>query len=206
MVSNQRSHTSPIGDTTVPLQENAITVSIQQFIAMKPPVFTGDGSPDKVEEWIGEVEHIFELLKMPQGDKVNYGSYLLKGDSKNWWQSTREIRDMKMQEFLDLKQSQLSLEDYVTKYRHLEVYCPHFYTTDEAIACKFVCGLRDGLRSKVMSSRPRDLDKAVTMARCMEDDWARTHKEADQHSHGGQTQVKHHHFAGRAKPYERRDD
>ncbi|KAF3785724.1 hypothetical protein EJ110_NYTH27172 [Nymphaea thermarum] len=148
-----------------------------------------EGNPDKAKEWIEEVERIFGLLKMPEEDEVNYGSYLLKGDAKNWWQSTSEIRDKKMQEFLDLQQNQLSLEEYITKYRHLEVYCPHLYTTDEARANQFVRGLRDGLRSKVLTSRPRDLDEAVTMARCIEEDWARTqkdhHKKAGQHSHGG---------------------
>ncbi|KAF3773301.1 hypothetical protein EJ110_NYTH55670 [Nymphaea thermarum] len=70
--------------------------------------------------------------------------------------------------------------------------------------CKMDC------EAKFLSSRPHDIDEAVTMARCMEEDWARTHKDhykkAGQHSHGGRTQVKHHHFAGRANPYERRDD
>ncbi|KAF3772160.1 hypothetical protein EJ110_NYTH58477 [Nymphaea thermarum] len=115
-----------------------------------------------------------------------------------------------MQEFLDLQQNQLNLEDYITRYRHLEAYCPHFYTTDGARAGKFVRGLREGLRSKVLSSRPRDLDEAVTMARCIEEDWVRTQKDhqkrAGQHSQGGRTQVKRQHFAGRTRPYERRDD
>ncbi|XP_049932029.1 branchpoint-bridging protein-like isoform X2 [Nymphaea colorata] len=48
------------------------------------------------------------------------------------------------------------------------------------------------------------------MARCIEEDWARTQKDhqkkASQHSQGGRTQVKRHHFAGRTRPYERRDD
>ncbi|KAF3776372.1 hypothetical protein EJ110_NYTH38711 [Nymphaea thermarum] len=174
---------------------------------------TGEGNPDKAKEWIEEVERIFELLKMPERNKVNYGSYLLKGDAKNWWQSTREIRfagqlsiswkqfrvsffstyfpvharDKKMQEFLYLQQNQLSLEEYIMKYRHLEVYCLHLYTTDGARACKFVSGLWDGLRSKVLTSRPRDLDEAVTMTRCIEEHWTMTqkdhHKKAGQHSH-----------------------
>ncbi|XP_031505394.1 uncharacterized protein LOC116267667 [Nymphaea colorata] len=214
MVSNQRSHASPIKDTTAPPKEKATSVSFKQFMSMQLPIFTGDGSPDKAEEWIEEVERY----------------------AKRWWQSTNEIqftgqqsilwkqfrdsffstyfpvyaRNMKMQKFLELQQNHLSLEKYVTKYRHLEVYCPYLYTTDEARADKFVHGLRDGLQSKVMSSRPCDLDEAVTMARHMKEDWARTqkdhHKKAGQHSHCGQTYVKHHHFAGRAKPYERRDD
>ncbi|KAF3774868.1 hypothetical protein EJ110_NYTH52115 [Nymphaea thermarum] len=226
MVSNKRSHASPIGDTTTPPKEKAASVSFKQFMSMQPPVFTGYGSPNTIEEWIEEVERIFELLKMPEGVKVNYGTYLLKGDAKWWWQqsiSWKQFRDSffsayfstharnkKMQEFLELQQNNLSLEEYVTKYRHLEVYYPHLYTTDEAKANKFVHGLRDGLRSKVMSRRPHDLDEAVTMARRMEEDWARIqkdhHKKTDQHSHGGQTQVRHHHFVDRAKPYERHDD
>nr|VVW56750.1 unnamed protein product [Nymphaea colorata] len=236
MVSNQRSQASPTGDTTAPPKEKATMVSFKHFMSMQPPVFTGDGNPDKAEEWIEEVEHIFEVLKVPGGDKVNYGSYMLKSDAKRWWQSTREIRfadqqsiswkqfrdsffgtyfptharNKKMQEFLELQQNHLNLEEYITKYRHLEVYCLHLYTTDEAKADKFVHGLRDGLRGRVMSSRPRDLDEAVTMARRMEEDWARTQKDhqkkTTQHTHGGRMPVKHHHFAGRARPYERRED
>ncbi|KAF3771857.1 hypothetical protein EJ110_NYTH59321 [Nymphaea thermarum] len=148
MAGNQRSQTSPTGDTTAPPKEKATTVSFKQFLRMQPPVFTGDGSPDKVEEWIEVVERIFEVLEVPGGNKVNYGSYMLKGDAKRWWKSTREIRftgqqsiswrqfrdlffstyfpaharNKKMQEFLDLQQNHLSLEEYVTKYRHLEAY------------------------------------------------------------------------------------
>ncbi|KAF3772662.1 hypothetical protein EJ110_NYTH53438 [Nymphaea thermarum] len=61
----------------------------------------------------------------------------------------------------------------------------------------------------VMSSSPRNLDEAVTMARRMEEDWARTQrdhqKKTSQHTQGGRMPVKHHHPSGRAKPYERRD-
>ncbi|KAF3781142.1 hypothetical protein EJ110_NYTH22189 [Nymphaea thermarum] len=196
MAGNQRSQASPTGDTTTPPKEKATTVSFKQFLSMQPPVFTGDGSSDKAEEWIEEIERIFEVLEVPGGKKVNYGSYMLKGDANRWWKSTREIqfadlqsiswkqfrdsffstyfpahaRNKKMGEFLDLQQNQLSLEEYVAKYRHLEVYCPHLCTTDEARADKFIYGLRDGLRGRVMSSSPRNLDEAVTMARRMEED------------------------------------
>ncbi|KAF3780831.1 hypothetical protein EJ110_NYTH38297 [Nymphaea thermarum] len=218
MVSNQRSNASPSGDMSTPVREKATTMSYQQFLAMQPPIFSGGCSHDKAKQWIEEVERIFALLKMPEEDKVNYGTYLLKGDALDWWTSTLEIRfagqpsiswmqfretffntyypvharDKKMQEFLDLQQNQLSLEEYITKYRHLEAFCPYFYTTDGARAGKFVRGLREGLRSKVLTSRPRDLDEAVTMARCIEEDWARTqkehHKKASQYSPSGRTQ------------------
>ncbi|KAF3774409.1 hypothetical protein EJ110_NYTH53161 [Nymphaea thermarum] len=236
MVGNQRSNASPAGDTSAPVREKATIVSYQQFMAMQPPIFSGGGSHDKANDWIEEVERIFRLLKVPEEDRVKYGSYLLKGDAKNWWQSTSEIRfagqesitwkqfrdsffstyfpvyarDKKMQEFLDLQQNQSSLEEYITRYRHLEVFCPHLYTIDEARAGKFVRGLREGLRSKVLTSRPRDLDEAFTMARCIEEDWVRTQKDhqkkTGQPSQGGRTQVKRQHFVGRTRPYERRDD
>ncbi|KAF3771776.1 hypothetical protein EJ110_NYTH59617, partial [Nymphaea thermarum] len=218
MVSNQRSNASPSGDTSTPVREKATAVSYQQFMAMQPPIFSRGGSYDKAKQWIEEIERIFVLLEMPEENKVNYGTYLLKGNALDWWKSTLEIRfagqpslswmqfrdsfldtyypvharDQKMQEFLDLQQNQLNLEDYITRYRHLEAYCPHFYTTDGARAGKFVRGLQEGLRSKVLSSRPRDLDEAVTMARCIEEDWVRTQKDhqkrTGQHSQGGRTQ------------------
>ncbi|KAF3785846.1 hypothetical protein EJ110_NYTH26905 [Nymphaea thermarum] len=183
MAGNQRSQASPTGDTTAPPKENATTVTFHHFMTMQPPVFTGYGSSDKAEEWIEEIERIFEVL---------------------------EARNKKMQEFLDLQQNHLSLEEYVTKYRHLEAYCPHLYTTAEARADKFIYGLRDGLRGRVMSGSPHNLDEAVTMARHMEEDWVRTQrdhqKKTSQHTQGGRMPVKHHHPAGRARPYERRDD
>ncbi|KAF3777431.1 hypothetical protein EJ110_NYTH45830 [Nymphaea thermarum] len=236
MAGNQKSQTSPTGDTTAPPKEKATTVSFHHFMSMQPPVFTGDGSPDKAEEWIEEVERIFEVLEVSGDNKVNFGSYMLKGDAKRWWKSTREIqfagqqmiswrqfrdsffstyfsvqaRNKKMQEFLDLQQNHLSLEEYVIKYRHLEAYCPHLYTTAEARADKFIYGLRDGLRGRVMSSSPRNLDEAVTMARRMEEECARTQrdhqKKTSQHTQGGRMPVKHQHPTGRARPYERRDD
>ncbi|KAF3789759.1 hypothetical protein EJ110_NYTH14143 [Nymphaea thermarum] len=170
MAGIQRSQASPTGDTTTPPKENATTVSFQQFMSMQPPVFTGDGSPNKAEEWIKEVEHIFEVLE----------------------------------------RNHLSLEEYVAKYRHLEAYCPHLYTTAEVRANKFIYGLRDGLRGRVMSSSPHNLDEAVTMARRMEEDWARTQRDhqnkTSQHTQGGCMPVKRQHPTGRTRPYERRDD
>ncbi|KAF3780959.1 hypothetical protein EJ110_NYTH37887 [Nymphaea thermarum] len=220
MVSNQRSNASPSGDTSTPVREKATAVSYQQFMAMQPPIFSGGGSYDKAKQWIEEIERIFVLLEMPEENKVNYGTYLLKGNALDWWKSTLEIRfagqpSLSWMQFRDsfldtYYPNQLNLKDYIIRYRHLEAYCPHFYTTDGARAGKFVRGLREGLRSKVLSSRPRDLDEAVTMARCIEEDWVRTQKDHQkrtcQHSQGGRTQVKRQHFAGRTRPYERRDD
>ncbi|KAF3776627.1 hypothetical protein EJ110_NYTH47723 [Nymphaea thermarum] len=184
MVGSQRSQACPTRDTTAPPKEKATTVSFRHFMSMQPPVFTGDGSPDKAEEWIEKVERIFEVLEVPGGNKVNFGSYMLKGQQTISWRQFRDsffstyfpaqARNKKMQEFLDLQQNHLSLEEYVTKYRHLEAYCPHLYTTAEARADKFIYGLRDGLRGRVMSSRPHNLDEAVTMARRTEEDWTRT--------------------------------
>ncbi|KAF3775526.1 hypothetical protein EJ110_NYTH39684 [Nymphaea thermarum] len=102
----------------------------------------------------------------------------------SYWRA--HARNKKMQEFHGLQQNNMNLEEYVSKYWHLEVYCSHLYTTNEAKADKFVHELHDVLRSKVMSSRPRDLDEAVTMARHMEEDEARIqknhHNKTSQHS------------------------
>ncbi|KAF3777552.1 hypothetical protein EJ110_NYTH42156 [Nymphaea thermarum] len=171
VMTHHRNHASPIGDTTAPLKEQTTSVLFKQFMSVQPFVCIGDGNPDATEEWIEEVKCIFELLKMAEGDKVNYSSYLLKGDAKGnrpmrFYRSTTtdlmEIvhrfilqhllpnmcKNKKMQEFLKLQQNHMSLEEYVIKCRHVEMYCLHLYTTDEARVDKFVLGLRANYKTK----------------------------------------------------------
>ncbi|KAF3774836.1 hypothetical protein EJ110_NYTH52207 [Nymphaea thermarum] len=190
---------SPSGGTSVDTNGNtnseARGVTHQQFMSLNPPKFHGKGTADDAEQWIMETEEIFATLEMPDNKKVLYGTFMLKGDVKEWWRTQREMkfanrgatweefkeafthayiptfaREKHMQEFLDLQQRRMSLHEYVVKFRHLEKYCPHVYTTNAGKANKFVRGLKDGLRSQVMASRPRDLDDAIDMATRFEED------------------------------------
>ena len=159
---------------------------------LSPPAFTGKEDPDAAEEWVRAISEIFEILEVPAERQVSFATYRLQGDAKSWWETTREVRympeerrtltweefttvfmdtyfpqyarDRKKQEFLDLRQGSMKVAEYTTRFRHLEKYCPHTYTTDEARAKKYVQGLRDGLRTRVLTSRPQNLNQAIEMA------------------------------------------
>ncbi|XP_031499211.1 uncharacterized protein LOC116263616 [Nymphaea colorata] len=151
----------------------------QQFMSLHPPKFHGKGTADDAEEWIKETEEIFITLEVPDNKKVRYGTFMLKGNAKEWWQTQREVKfanhevtwgefkeafthayiptftqSKRMQEFLELQQGSLSLHEYVVKFR----------------------GLKDGLRSQVTSSRPRDINDAIDMATRLKEDWNGTQR------------------------------
>ncbi|KAF3786730.1 hypothetical protein EJ110_NYTH24743 [Nymphaea thermarum] len=170
-------------------------------MSLHPPNFHGKGTADDAEAWIRGIEKIFTTLSVPDNKKVQYGTFMLKEDAEEWWLTQRKVkfanheatwrefkevfthayipaftREQRMQKFLDLRQRSMSLHEYVVKFRHLEKYCPHVYTTDADKANKFVRGLKDGLRREVMGSRPRDLDDAIDMTTRFDEDSNGTHE------------------------------
>lgn len=58
----------------------------------------------------------------------------------------------------------LSLHEDIVKFRHLQKYLAHVYQIKIERARKFIRGLKDGSKSKVMSRRPQDLDDAIDLA------------------------------------------
>ncbi|XP_049932536.1 uncharacterized protein LOC126409875 [Nymphaea colorata] len=162
-------------DTNRTTNGEARGVTHQQFMNLHPPTFHGKGTADDAEQWIIETEEIFSTLEVPDNKKVRYGTFMLKGDAKEWWRTQRELkfanheatwaefkeafthayiptftREKRMQEFLELQQGSLSLHEYVVKFRHLEKYCLHVYTTDADRANKM-----QGTDRKSESLRPR---------------------------------------------------
>ncbi|KAF3789904.1 hypothetical protein EJ110_NYTH17627 [Nymphaea thermarum] len=187
-------------DTNGTTNDAAKGVTHKQFMNLHPPNFHGKGTADDAEAWIRGIEKIFTTLSVPDNKKVQYGTFMVKEDAEDLWQTQCEVKfanheatwgefkevfthayipefaqEQRMQEFLDLRQRNMSLHENVVKFRHLEKYCPHVYTTDASRANKFVRGLKDGLRREVMGSRPKDLDDAIHMATRFDEDSNWTH-------------------------------
>ncbi|CAN6449613.1 unnamed protein product [Victoria cruziana] len=172
---------------------------------LHPPRFNGKGTVDDADDWLREIDKIFMTLDVPENKKVPYGTFTLKGDADDWWRTQEKnkfngnaswdefkeafqsayvpvfVREQRLERFLTLQQGHLSLHNYIVKFHHLEKYGAHIYQTEIERARKFVHGLKDGLRSKVMSSCPQDLDDAIDMATRFEEDWNRTHSANRRH-------------------------
>ncbi|CAN6454250.1 unnamed protein product [Victoria cruziana] len=130
---------------------------------------------------------------------VRFGTFLLIDDAKVWWKSLLNIRfggqhptweefsvqfretyvpqvtrERRVREFLELAQSGRSVAEYAVKFRHLQRYSPQLFGSEKERANKFVWGLDEGLRPRVMSNNPPTLLQAVKMAIRMEEDYCRS--------------------------------
>ncbi|CAN6446159.1 unnamed protein product [Victoria cruziana] len=176
-----------------------IAAQYKAFMSTRPPRFTGKEGPDRAEEWLEEIERAFEMMDIPPRLWIRFGTFQLVEDAKAWWKSLLEIRyegqqptweefsiqfretyvpqvarERRMREFLELAQAGRPVADYAARFRHLQRYCPHLFGSEKERAGKFVWGLDEGLRPRVMSNNPHTLLQAVEMATRMEEDYLRS--------------------------------
>nr|KYP38781.1 Transposon Ty3-I Gag-Pol polyprotein [Cajanus cajan] len=147
-----------------------------EFRRNKPSQFDGGYNPEKAELWIKEIEKIFRAMNCPDNQKVNYAVFMLVGEAEYWWDSTRrllegggiiitwkvfrakffekyfpnDVRRAKEIEFMQLKQGNMTVGEYASKFEELGKYSTFFYHPDERMKCiKFEDGLRPKLRKAV---------------------------------------------------------
>jgi hypothetical protein len=187
-------------DPAVNVVSNAGGTSFEKFLKLDPPTFSGKEDPEAAENWIEELERAFDVLSVPEDRKTSFGTYRLKGDAKKWWDTLRRVKfadmdvipwevfreefldtyfpayveEQMQREFLELAQGTMSLVDYTTKFRSLEKYSPNLFKNEKARAAKFVHGLKDGLRTRVLSGRPPTLADAIESATALTKDWERS--------------------------------
>jgi hypothetical protein len=177
-------------------------ITYEKFLKLNPPTFSVNADPELAESWIAETERAFWVLPIPDEKQTDFGIYRLTEDAQKWGDTTRTIhfagmdpipweavketfletyfpqhaRDQKQQEFLKLTQGNMNLVEYTTKFQTLERYCPNLFANDKARATKYVRGLKDGLRPRVMINLSSTLAKAIEVATVLSKEWERSRK------------------------------
>ena len=107
-------------------------------------MFTPMAEPLYVEHWLHILEQKFQLLTMTEEQKVRFVAQQLLGSTGAWWDTFNAMQpvdhrvtwqeftttfreyyipagvlNLKLMEFLDLKQGSMSVMDYVNKFNHL---------------------------------------------------------------------------------------
>ena len=187
-------------EPVAPRSENLGGITYEKFLKLDPPVFAGRADPELAESWVEETERAFLVLGVPEEKKTNFGTYRLKDNARKWWDTTKIIqfsevevipwtdfrrafmdnyfplhsRNKKKMEFLELEHGGMNLIDYTTKFQNLERYCSRLFETDQERADKYINGLREGLRSRVITSMPQTFQTAVAAASKIQVDWERS--------------------------------
>ncbi|KAL0553796.1 hypothetical protein IC582_007700 [Cucumis melo] len=118
--------------------------------------------------WLSSLETIFRYMKCPEDQKVQCAVFMLTDRGTAWWETTERmlggdvsqitwqqfkesfyakffsasLRDAKRQEFLNLEQGDMTVEQYDAEFDMLSRFAPEMIATEAARADKFVRGLR----------------------------------------------------------------
>ena len=158
---------------------------------MNPPVFTGSSVTEDPQQFIDEINRIFRVMHISETEAVELASYQLKDVAVAWyemwvdsrgpnappavWQEfsqafmehflPQELREAKVEKFLNFKQRNLSVREYSMRFTQLARFAPEMVSTQDARKHRFVIGLGDHLiGSCAVGALNRDIDIARLMA------------------------------------------
>ncbi|XP_057785468.1 uncharacterized protein LOC131003008 [Salvia miltiorrhiza] len=164
---------------------------IEQFRRYAPPRFDGKSGPLALEEWVMELERIFEHIECADAHKVSCATFQFTEDAGHWWRSykngmteaqrqgltwnrfkevvmdkyfPRSYRNQKQAEFLDLKQGTMSVTEYERKFNLLARYATRMVNTEDLKADRFLRGLRPEIRGILAGQEIVDYGLAVRRA------------------------------------------
>ncbi|KAH0661218.1 hypothetical protein KY284_026149 [Solanum tuberosum] len=155
----------------VPVPEDAnvglAAARVQYFVRMNPPEFLRLQIGKDPQNFIDEVKKIFEVMQVTGSDRVELALYQLKDVAHIWytqWKENmgtdathitwvcfsetfldrffpRELREAKAQEFMNLRQCSMTVQEYGLKFIQLSKYAPHMVVDSRDLMNKFLYGV-----------------------------------------------------------------
>ncbi|XP_073153538.1 uncharacterized protein [Henckelia pumila] len=145
---------------------------LKRFQLFKPPTFKGTKNSVYCDTWLEDIEQLFESLDFSDDLHIGLVVHQLHEVAKNWWITTKKAlehqvsyRKDKGDEFANLRQDNLSIEEYVAKFSSLLKFAPHIAATDEVMADQFINGLNPDVFTLVNSGRPNNFAEALNKAK-----------------------------------------
>jgi len=72
-----------------PKKSGSETKFFDQVAKRNPKVYEGKEDPMILEEWIGQMEKIFDVVEVPDNKRINIGTFYLSGTADMWWGTVR---------------------------------------------------------------------------------------------------------------------
>ncbi|KAA0061618.1 ty3-gypsy retrotransposon protein [Cucumis melo var. makuwa] len=181
----------PVAPQFVPDQLSAEAKHLRDLRKYNPTTFDGSlEDPTRAQMWLSSLETIFRYMKCPEDQKVQCAVFMLTDRGTAWWETTERmlggdmsqitwqqfkesfyakffsasLRDAKRQEFLNLEQGDMTVEQYDAEFDMLSRFAPEMIATEAARADKFVRGLRLDIQGLVRAFRPATHADALCLA------------------------------------------
>jgi hypothetical protein len=131
-------------------------------------------------------------ISIPEGLRVNCATQLLCDRAMTWWETiqlrratkkltwsdfktefenqfySRYHHKVKEQEFLALRQGDMSVLEYERRFHDLLLFAPHYVSTEEHMIEKLRDGLRQDLRQGLIALRFKSVRKLIEVAQTLE--------------------------------------
>ncbi|XP_042463814.1 uncharacterized protein LOC122046902 isoform X2 [Zingiber officinale] len=166
----------------------------KQFRELGPTEFKGTTDPIVVEGWIRSLEMIYDFIQLTDTDKVRCVIFMLQDDARVWWEGARLTVDLSTltwadfkevfygkyftadnrtrlaREFLELRQGDLTVEEYVRRFERGRYFVPMIASQPVEELKHFTEGLRAAIRHDVRLSRVTTFKEEVDQALMSERD------------------------------------
>ncbi|KAL5553902.1 hypothetical protein UlMin_041303 [Ulmus minor] len=123
-----------------------------RFGKMKPTEFAGSTDPLEAEEWLSSIETILDFMRLTDQERVSCASFMLKKDAPQ------------QDEFMNLKQGNMTVIEAVNKFEQLSRVCPHMLRTEEDRLKRMMDMFKPDIALAIESGG----SPPTTVARCVE--------------------------------------
>ena len=161
---------------------------------MKLAQFVGSIDSLEAEEWLSSIEAILDFMQLSEHERVMCVSYMLRKDARHWWRTVKLRRNMdamtwdefvgefnqkyynpaalraQQNEFLNLKQGNMTVVEAVRKFEQLFRLCPFLVNTEEERLRRMMDIFWSDIALAIESggSPPTTVAKCVERAICVE--------------------------------------
>ncbi|XP_024984093.1 uncharacterized protein LOC112520019 [Cynara cardunculus var. scolymus] len=180
---------------TIEARQMGRICSYKTLLCCKPPEFMGSDDPVACMNWLWEIEQAFRACDCDEGQKVKFGSQMLRGAALTWWNiaiSTMKATDLtKMswttfkekvmdeycneqemdrieEEFRTLKKGNLTVRDYTRLFMEKLNLVGHVAPTEKDKMKTYLKGLPADMMVMVRNSRASTLREAIEEAKVLE--------------------------------------
>ncbi|XP_073152007.1 uncharacterized protein [Henckelia pumila] len=166
----------------------------KRFLELGPPEFKGETDLLIAEQWFQAMETAFEFMQITDADRLRCATYMFHDDAHVWWNGAKaalnlttltwngfkdvfygkyftvSTRNRLAREFLEIRQGNMSIAEYVKKFERGRYFVP-MISGDPAEELKhFTEGLNAFIRKDVRLSGAKNYKDAVDQAMLSEKD------------------------------------
>ncbi|GJS80025.1 putative reverse transcriptase domain-containing protein [Tanacetum coccineum] len=132
---------------------NVQSCSHKTFMNGKPYPFNGTEGGVGLRRWIEKLEHVFEICKCAEEDKVMFTTF--EGYALTWME----------QELWTLTLKGDDIKEYNNHFHELDLMCPDLVPTEKKKVERYIRGFPKRIKGNITSSKPTTLHDAINVGR-----------------------------------------